>query len=84
MKKSIIEVEKNIKDANNKIEVIQSECSHEDISVTDYGTADCNICGKSFNWYCPNSPTLECDYEQDDGGYNDEYCIYCGEPEERK
>ena len=33
---------------------------------------------------CPTSPNLECDYEQEDGSYNEDCCRYCGQPEERK
>lgn len=84
LKKSIENANKTIREAQRKIITIQSECSHESIKVDKFGSADCNICGKIFDWYCPTSPTLECDYEQEDGNYNYEYCRYCGNPEERK
>jgi hypothetical protein len=67
-----------------KIEVLKEECKHEELDINDYGSATCLICGKYFDWYCPTSPTLECDYEQEDGSWDYDYCRYCGEPEERK
>jgi hypothetical protein len=35
-------------------------------------------------WECPASPTGYCDYTQEDGSFDEDCCIYCGEPEERK
>lgn len=35
-------------------------------------------------WDCPNSPTGHCDYEQEDGSFDEDSCRYCGEPDERK
>lgn len=84
LKESIKESNERIKNAKEKIIIIQSNCHHEDIEINTFGTAKCNICEKEFDWYCPTSPTLECDYEQEDGSYNDDCCRYCGEPEERK
>jgi hypothetical protein len=37
-----------------------------------------------FGWECESSPTGFCDYEQEDGSYDEDYCRYCGNPEERK
>jgi hypothetical protein len=84
LKESIYKANKTINDAVQKIRTIQSECSHEDVKIYSWGTAECKICGKEFDWYCPTSPTLECDYEQEDGSYDEDCCRYCGKPEERK
>lgn len=47
---------------------------------TRYGGAVCS-CGKYANgWYCPDSPTHLCSYDNGDM----DSCDYCGEPEERK
>jgi hypothetical protein len=53
--------------------------------------ARCLVCGAGFSelgWYCPDSPTHLCCYEQalPDGTVqvNEDSCIYCGQPEERK
>ncbi|GEM_PF-2888053 len=35
-------------------------------------------------WECKESPTGYCDYKQEDGSYDEDYCRYCGKPEERK
>jgi len=35
-------------------------------------------------WDCPNSPTGYCDYEQEDGSFDEDSCKYCGNPDERK
>ena len=84
LKKSIEEANEIIRNSNKKIKMIQSECPHLDIEVHPYGSAKCKICEKLFDWYCPNSPTLECDYEQEDGSYDEDCCRYCGQPQERK
>ena len=64
-----------------------TNCKHENLTVDKYGlSAYCNDCGfEPSGWYCPESPTLECEYYDSKTGYYDEdCCIYCGQPEERK
>ena len=40
---------------------------------------------KEEGWHCETSPTFTCDYHNPDTGeYNEDCCIYCGEPYERK
>lgn len=39
----------------------------------------CEVCGKSFGWFCPKSPDMKCHYSKSYDG-----CDYCGMPEERK
>lgn len=78
------EVNKKAHLIRKKIEAIKEECKHEELDINNWGSADCKICEKHFSWYCPTSPTLECDYEQEDGTYDEDCCRYCGEPEERK
>lgn len=70
----------------NELKKLKKECQHpkENLKINNWGTAECLICGKNFHWYCPTSPTLECDYEQEDGDYDEDHCRYCGQPEERK
>jgi hypothetical protein len=67
-----------------KIEVMQMEaaelamdCPHNIVQNGD--SAECDICGDDFGWWCPTSPDHRCDYP--DGS---EYCRHCGEPDERK
>jgi len=44
--------------------------------------AKCFICNKQAEWYCLQSPTNVCLYNDDD--WNMDSCIYCGQPDERK
>ena len=41
--------------------------------------AYCFVCGRSFGWWCPSSPDHLCHYED-----HNEFCKYCGMPDERK
>ena len=67
-------------------------CTHRVVrSAQDGMAARCLVCGAGFSelgWYCPDSPTHLCCYEQalPDGPVqvNEDSCIYCGQPEERK
>ena len=62
---------------------IMRTCKHEHV-MHDRMSAECAICGQDLGWYCENSPTLSCNYWQEDGSYDEDNCIYCGGPEERK
>jgi len=53
-------------------------CRHN-IIKTSAGDARCDICGTYFGWWCPKSSDHLCHYKEPD-----EWCIYCGQPEERK
>lgn len=67
-----------------ELKKLLEECQHEPIE-NGCGSAVCSICGATFSWYCPTSPTLECDYyHQDRDEFDFDDCIYCGHPEERK
>ena len=48
------------------------------VRYDDSESGACWICGKDFGWYCPDSPNHACEYSQEEG------CIYCNQPEERK
>ncbi len=37
-----------------------------------------------IGWDCILSPTGKCNYEQEDGSYDEDSCRYCNNPEERK
>ena len=126
---------KRLKEEKKSIEIelesLKRGCSHEEITVTHYGSVNCRICGSDLGWHCPESPTKACVYRCEeealdvnyyklnynelyvlceerniDCGYeaekksreelielledyeyeaeNDECCIYCHKPEERK
>jgi hypothetical protein len=77
-----IQITREIEALNAELRTIQRECEHDwqpagsDIECTH---PVCNKCGsRGFGWYCQESPTRSCEYEED------EWCIHCGEPEERK
>ena len=44
----------------------------------------CAACGEDMGWYCPVALNHICNYEQEDGTYNDDDCIHCHMPDERK
>lgn len=56
-------LEKDLQFIKDKIQLLVQRCNHEDLQIYTYGAARCNICEKYISWYCPNSPTKECDYE---------------------
>jgi len=62
---------------------IMKTCEHE-LVTKEYNAARCVICPEFLGAYCEKSPTLICNYWQEDGRYDEDNCIYCGEPEERK
>ena len=65
----------------------QKLCTHSNVEVSDSGfSAVCPDCGlESASWYCPESPDMECDYvDPDTDVYDEDVCIYCSQPYERK
>lgn len=49
-----------------------------------YSGVVCEYCDIDVQgWYCPDSPDHLCDYDLDNDPCRD-YCLFCGEPEERK
>lgn len=73
----------NAIDAN--IEDLRDKCEHPNI-VDDWGTGICPDCGfKTRGWFCPDSPTYECKYyDEEEHVYDEDCCIYCRQPNERK
>ncbi len=49
-----------------------------------HGVRRSALINESSGWECEDSPTGYCDYVQPDGKYDEDCCIYCGEPDERK
>jgi len=54
------------------------------VMVCEGLSARCIVCNKFGGWWCPTSPTKECEYTQEDGSFDDDNCRYCHKPEERK
>lgn len=84
LKKVISNANQTIKLSNIKLRGTQADYHHEDVNIHTSGSADCKICQKHLRRYCPISPTLKCNYEQEDGDYDEDCCRYCGQSEERK
>lgn len=82
IKKEIVELTGLIATKRERIATIKSKCTHDIIQKGQ--SAYCDVCGDYLGWYCDESPTKTCDYEQEDGEYDEDNCIYCGMPEERK
>jgi hypothetical protein len=40
----------------------------------------CQLCDENFGWSCSKSPVGYCEYKDSD----DDHCIHCGQPSERK
>jgi DNA-directed RNA polymerase subunit RPC12/RpoP len=78
----IAQVRARIDELNDELRQLKNGCTHT--IVKKYGSAVCDICGKEMGWYCPDSPDHICDYEQEDGEYDEDSCRYCGHPDERK
>lgn len=79
----IARTRKQIKDSQIELNVLIAGCDmHQIIEV--YDSARCDVCGTHFGWFCPESPNGVCDYDQPDGSYDEDNCIHCGNPEERK
>ena len=78
----------------NAITEIQSKCKHQIHEsrfhnkgriVRAGGIMNCPKCDLRIEgWYCPESKSHQCDYEQEDGKYDEDHCRYCGHPSERK
>ncbi len=75
-------------DKVNKLEatmlLIQDCCTHISKETHSGLSGHCIFCGKHTGWYCPKSSNHICDYNQKNGKYNPDICIYCGNPSERK
>lgn len=73
---------KEIDEAKKILDKLLEECPHN--LVKQYSAARCNICTKYFGHWCPKSKDHMCNYIQQDGEYDEDNCIHCGHPEERK
>ena len=63
--------------------MLRLECPHR-ILKTKWESMYCDVCGKGFGWCCPRSPDQLCHYDESPDNYDNENCVYCGLPEERK
>ncbi len=79
LKEQIDLARKRLDEANTEFYEIYNKCTAHDIQGTEYGAAQCKICGRHFGWFCPDSPTKHCEYSK-----GTEDCDFCGLPSERK
>ena len=78
---------------------LEKECTHSELfhrivgdDSPDEGSVKCNICGKELGWWCPVSENRQCQYfghhkEKQNMWlpyWDEDDCIYCHQPEERK
>jgi hypothetical protein len=58
---------------------LKRDCDQHIIVEDDCGSAICGKCKEDFGWFCQIAANNICEYSDDD-----ECCIHCGSPEERK
>ncbi|WP_398473601.1 hypothetical protein [Tardiphaga sp.] len=87
---TINQIRGEIREKQERIAEIQARCVHvwgpsrPDCPSSSFPI--CNECSsEKHGWWCPQSPTGECDYSLPSGrGFNPDSCRYCHQPEERK
>ncbi len=71
-------VETDLMDLRGSLRRMHRVLGHE---IIEKGmSAECLVCRNSFGWFCPDSVDGICEYDMEHG----EWCIHCGDPEERK
>lgn len=89
--RSIIKISKVLKEMCEHKYVLQ-------VGDEDCSSAICSVCGKDLGWWCPDSPNNVCEYYGNHRGgrligrqweftgewTDEDDCIYCHQPEERK
>lgn len=81
-RRMIDEIEEKMRAHSITICDLKKACKH--VITKQYSSAYCEHCNQYFGWWCPDSPNHKCDYNQEDGSYDEDNCRYCGDPEERK
>lgn len=89
----IQQIKNEIKSLSRQLGELIHDCEHEircnngcqsdDVEALEcaewgHSIAQCIHCGEQFGWFCPVSETGQCEYDKN------EWCICCGEPDERK
>ena len=68
-----------VADLDRQIDAARRSCEHD--WAKDRYHAICGKCGlRQRGWWCPTSPDRQCHYTK----YGEDYCDYCGKPDERK
>lgn len=76
--------ERELREMKAALRVLVAGCTAHQIIENAVGGAVCWTCGTHYGWYCEESPEGVCDYDQEDGSYDEDNCRHCGMPEERK
>ena len=86
LRKQIEIKKKKIKELNNQLLDLHLRCPCRDernwaevIIKARYERAECSVCGRDFDWWCPESPNHVCRYSE-----SEDWCDFCGQPLERK
>lgn len=86
MTTEIIQALNDLAAAQKRVSAIRANCAHviipSDPKWIDASSRTCSDCGESWgDWYCPKKPPAHaCEYTRESG----EWCIHCGDPDERK
>lgn len=81
LKQEQLELSKKQFELNRKMSVMVDNCNHSFVKIHELPY--CFVCDTKFNfWWCDESPTKYCQYDEDD--INEDCCIYCHAPSERK
>lgn len=73
----IEEARDKLADAQKKFYALLHLCQHV-VMQTSTESAVCVICRERLGWWCPKSSTHLCEYK------DDEWCVHCHQPSERK
>jgi len=85
MKPEITQALLELDAARTRLCELRSSCEHkivpDDPTDPESSTGICSECGMSTGtWFCPaNGKSHQCEYTNESG----EWCIHCGNPEER-
>ena len=80
--KSLIELRRmQLATAQRNLNDARFGCDHFIVKL--HSSAICDICGKHFGWWCPDSKDNICEYDSVKDPVHD-FCLYCGHPDERK
>lgn len=63
LKRQLKTAEEVVRFINGKLRVLKEGCQHT--IVQRHESAVCEICGKHFGWWCPDSPDHVCHYDCD-------------------
>ena len=75
-REDILKAREAVKKAQIHLGQLYHTCNHIIEKCGD--SAGCVICDTDFGWWCPDSKDHKCEYDEN------EWCIHCEQPDERK